>query len=103
VLGLLRRSPPCKNASPRAGWWPANFGACVDIFAPGVTILGAFTGGDTATANLSGTSMASARVAGVVAGYLQHHPLATPASQTATATCVHGGAARVTLGHCARR
>lgn len=72
----------------------SNFGACLDIFAPGVTILGAGNG-DTATNSISGTSMAAAHVAGVMAGYLQHHPLSTPAQVEAA---IDAAASTVTCG-----
>ncbi len=60
----------------RAGF--SNFGACVDLFAPGVTILGAFIGAPDATRVFNGTSMASPHAAGVLAQYLQANPNATP-------------------------
>ncbi len=44
----------------------SNFGSCVKIAAPGVGILGAWFTGNTATAVLSGTSMATPLVAGVM-------------------------------------
>ncbi|AGC47696.1 alkaline serine exoprotease A precursor [Myxococcus stipitatus DSM 14675] len=60
----------------------SNWGTCVDLFAPGVSILGAWAGDAVATNIDDGTSMAAPHVTGAVAQYLESHRTATPAQVT---------------------
>ncbi|HUQ58691.1 S8 family peptidase [Lentzea sp.] len=57
----------------------SNFGPLVDIWAPGVSIPSAWNTGDSATATLSGSSMAAPHAAGVAARFLEVNRAATPA------------------------
>jgi subtilisin family serine protease len=56
----------------------SNYGACLDLYAPGNGIRSAYAANDTATAVLSGTSMAAPHAVGVAALYLAEHPTASP-------------------------
>jgi subtilisin family serine protease len=62
----------------KASW--ANYGNCVDWFAPGVGITSAWHSSNSATSTISGTSMATPHTAGVAALYLQTNATATPAA-----------------------
>jgi aqualysin 1 len=74
----------------------SNFGTCLDIFAPGSGILSAWFSSDTATATLSGTSMASPHVAGVAALYKQFSP---GASATTTRNAIVNGSTTGVVGN----
>ncbi|KAL3897473.1 MAG: hypothetical protein SGCHY_003388 [Lobulomycetales sp.] len=50
--------------------WFSNWGSCLDIFAPGHQIKSAWIGSKHAVNTISGTSMASPHIAGIVASYL---------------------------------
>jgi subtilisin family serine protease len=56
----------------------SNYGAVLDLFAPGSFITSAWWDSDTSQQTIGGTSMAAPHVAGVVAQYLQVHPGASP-------------------------
>jgi subtilisin family serine protease len=74
----------------RATW--SNRGACVDWYAPGVSILSDWDTSDTAVKTISGTSMAAPHAAGAAAIYLGLHRTATPAQvQTALARVTSKG------------
>jgi cerevisin len=55
----------------------SNYGKCVDVFAPGLNIVSTYKGSSRAIATLSGTSMASPHVAGLIAYLLSIYPSVT--------------------------
>lgn len=52
----------------------SNYGKCTDIFAPGLNILSTWIGSEYAVNTISGTSMASPHIAGLLAYYVSLHP-----------------------------
>jgi len=55
----------------------SNFGKCVDVFAPGLSITSTWNTGNRSSNTISGTSMASPHTAGLLAYLLSIYPSAT--------------------------
>lgn len=57
----------------------SNYGTCTDVFAPGLSIESTWIGSKYATNTISGTSMASPHIAGLLAYFLSMQPSAESA------------------------
>ncbi|GAA4603943.1 subtilisin family serine protease [Actinoplanes octamycinicus] len=73
----------------------SNYGSCLDLFAPGTSIVSASYASNTGSATMTGTSMASPHVAGAAAAYLGANPSATPA-QVREALVGNGSTGKIT-------
>lgn len=83
VSAICDSDGACGGYGPATGYGPddsfasfSNFGATVEIAAPGVSIYSTYKKGGYAT--MSGTSMASPHAAGAAAQYLASYPMAAP-------------------------
>jgi subtilisin family serine protease len=89
-------TPTDRRPDGQDGWnGGSNWGTCLDIFAPGHNIVSAGKASSTATATMSGTSMASPAVAGAAALYLAVNPTSNQA-QVATALINNATSGKVT-------
>ncbi|MEV0270001.1 S8 family serine peptidase [Hamadaea sp. NPDC050747] len=73
----------------------SNYGSCLDLFAPGTSIVSASYSSNTGSATMTGTSMASPHVTGSAALYLGANPSATPA-QVRNALVNNGTTGKIT-------
>jgi subtilisin family serine protease len=78
----------------------SNFGTCVDLFAPGSDLVGAWVGSTTTYRSSSGTSNAAPIVSGIVATMLQREPTLTQqqAEQRLVANATSGALFNIGVG-----
>lgn len=78
----------------------SNYGTCVDIFAPGSDLVGAWVGPSNTYRSSSGTSNAAPIVSGIVATMLQKNPNLTQeeVAQALTATATSGALFNIGVG-----
>ncbi|MGB8933461.1 MAG: S8 family serine peptidase, partial [Anaeromyxobacteraceae bacterium] len=72
-------SPSVGGATPYLALPLSNGGPCVDVLAPGGSLVSAWNTDAASTQSMSGTSGAAAQVAGAAATFLQLNPGASPA------------------------
>jgi len=75
----------------------SNYGSLVDILAPGVSVISSYSTSDTATASLSGTSMATPHVAGLVAYLISKEGNVTPAAMVTKVRTTYGVPSTATI------
>jgi subtilisin family serine protease len=92
TVGAMRRTDVVAGFS--------NYGTCVDLFAPGMTITSDWYTGDNIVWALDGTSSAAAHVSGAAAIYLSLHPSAAPSevSSSILSTATTGALSSIGTG-----
>jgi len=76
----------------------SNYGSVVDIWAPGTSVISSYIGSNTATASLSGTSMATPHTSGLTAIYLSQFGKVSPASVSSGLWSVSGAISGIPSG-----